>query len=51
MLLANDGETVPYDYLIVAAGASHSYFGHDEWEPYAPGLKSLDDALDIRSRI
>ncbi|HEU5433196.1 MAG TPA: NAD(P)/FAD-dependent oxidoreductase [Thermomicrobiales bacterium] len=45
------GEVVPYDYLIVAAGASHSYFGHDEWEPFAPGLKSLDDALDIRSRI
>lgn len=36
-----------YDYLIVAAGARHSYFGHDEWEQAAPGLKSLDDALEI----
>jgi NADH:ubiquinone reductase (H+-translocating) len=45
-----DGE-VPYDYLIVATGASHSYFGHDEWERYAPGLKSLQDALEIRRRI
>ncbi|MCC6315314.1 MAG: NAD(P)/FAD-dependent oxidoreductase [Thermomicrobiales bacterium] len=42
---------IPFDYLIVAAGASHSYFGNDQWEPYAPGLKSIEDALDIRSRI
>jgi NADH dehydrogenase len=42
---------VPYDYLIVAAGATHSYFGHDEWEPLAPGLKSIEDALEIRRRI
>ncbi len=42
---------VPYDYLIIAAGASHSYFGHDEWEPFAPGLKSLQDALEIRRRV
>ncbi|HLH26261.1 MAG TPA: FAD-dependent oxidoreductase [Chloroflexota bacterium] len=40
-----------YDYLILAAGARHSYFGHDEWAPLAPGLKSLDDALEIRRRI
>ena len=40
-----------YDYLIVATGATHSYFGHDEWEPHAPGLKSLQDALEIRRRI
>jgi NADH dehydrogenase len=40
-----------YDYLILAAGASHAYFGHDEWAPLAPGLKSLEDALDIRRRI
>lgn len=45
-----DGE-VSYDSLIVATGATHSYFGHDEWEPLAPGLKSLQDALDIRRRI
>ncbi len=42
---------IPYDYLIVAAGASHAYFGHDEWEPFAPGLKSIDDALEIRRRV
>ena len=43
--------TLPYDYLILATGARHSYFGHDEWAPLAPGLKSLDDALEIRRRI
>lgn len=42
---------VPFDYLIVAAGARHSYFGHAEWEKFAPGLKSLDDALEIRRRM
>ena len=42
---------VPYDYLIVAAGASHAYFGHDEWEPLAPGLKTLEDAVEIRRRV
>ena len=42
---------VPYDYLIVAAGASHAYFGHDDWEPYAPGLKTVEDALEIRRRV
>jgi len=42
---------IPYDYLIVAAGAAHSYFGHDEWEPYAPGLKTIEDALEIRRRV
>jgi NADH:ubiquinone reductase (H+-translocating) len=41
----------PYDYLIVAAGASHAYFGHDEWEPFAPGLKTIEDALEIRRRV
>jgi NADH dehydrogenase len=40
-----------YDYLVVAAGASHAYFGHDEWEPLAPGLKTVEDALDIRRRV
>lgn len=40
-----------YDYLIVAAGARHAYFGHDEWEPYAPGLKTIEDALEIRRRM
>jgi NADH dehydrogenase len=42
---------IPYDYLIVAAGAGHSYFGHDDWEPYAPGLKTIEDALEIRRRV
>ncbi|WP_337176451.1 NAD(P)/FAD-dependent oxidoreductase [Paludisphaera sp.] len=45
-----DGE-VPYDYLIVAAGATHSYFGNPEWEEFAPGLKSIEDALEIRRRM
>ena len=40
-----------YDYLILAAGASHAYFGHEEWEPFAPGLKTLEDAIEIRRRI
>jgi NADH:ubiquinone reductase (H+-translocating) len=42
---------IPYDYLIVAAGSSHAYFGHDEWEPFAPGLKTIEDALEIRRRV
>lgn len=42
---------ISYDYLIVAAGARHSYFGHDEWAPLAPGLKTIEDALEIRRRI
>jgi NADH dehydrogenase len=46
-----DGATTGYDYLVVATGARHSYFGHDEWEPLAPGLKSLEDALEIRRRV
>ena len=46
-----DGDVQSFDYLIVATGARHSYFGHDEWEPLAPGLKSLEDALEIRRRM
>ncbi len=46
-----DGSTVEYDYLIVAAGARHSYFGHDDWETSAPGLKTLEDAVEIRRRV
>ncbi len=45
-----DGE-IDYDFLVVAAGARHSYFGHDKWEKFAPGLKNLDDALEIRRRM
>ncbi len=44
------GFELPYDYLVVAAGASHAYFGHDEWEALAPGLKTIEDALEIRRR-
>ena len=46
-----DAGEIAYDYLIVAAGASHAYFGHDEWEPFAPGLKTIEDALEIRRRV
>ena len=46
-----DGVSYPYDFLIVATGSTHAYFGHDEWAQYAPGLKTLDDALRIRARI
>lgn len=45
------GKTYEYDYLIVATGTRHSYFGNSEWEKHAPGLKTLNDALDIRERI
>ena len=49
-VVLQDGE-ISYDYLILAAGACHSYFGHPEWEAYAPGLKGVEDALEIRRRI
>jgi NADH dehydrogenase len=49
-LVLADGE-LSYDYLILAAGACHAYFGHDDWEDAAPGLKSLEDALEMRRRI
>jgi NADH dehydrogenase len=47
----SDGGCLGYDYLVVATGAHHSYFGHEEWEPLAPGLKNLEDALEIRRRV
>jgi len=50
-MTGNGEQSLHYDYLILAAGARHSYFGHDEWEECAPGLKSLEDALEIRRRI
>jgi NADH dehydrogenase len=50
-LVLDDGARIPYDHLIVAAGATHSYFGRDEWALHAPGLKTLADAFDIHSRI
>jgi NADH dehydrogenase len=46
----DDGRELAYDFLIVAAGARHSYFGHDEWEALAPGLKSIEDAVELRRR-
>jgi NADH:ubiquinone reductase (H+-translocating) len=46
-----DGASIPYDHLVVATGATHSYFGHPEWERDAPGLKTIDDALEIRRRV
>jgi NADH:quinone reductase (non-electrogenic) len=50
-VLLEDGDALPYDTLILATGARHAYFGHDEWEPYAPGLKTLEDATTLRRRI
>ena len=51
VVLLDDSEEIGYDYLIVATGATHSYFGHPEWERNAPGLKTLEDAFEIRRRI
>jgi NADH dehydrogenase len=50
-VILDDGSDLEYDYLIVAAGARHSYFGHPEWENLAPGLKTLEDAVEMRRRI
>ena len=50
-LRMDDGSDVDFDYLIVAAGARHAYFGHDDWETSAPGLKTLEDAVEIRRRV
>jgi NADH dehydrogenase len=50
-VLLDDGGALPYDTLILATGARHAYFGHDEWEPFAPGLKTLEDATTLRRRI
>jgi NADH:ubiquinone reductase (H+-translocating) len=46
-----DGSSIAYDHLIVATGSTHSYFGHEDWAPFAPGLKTLADALEIRRRV
>ena len=45
------GSRLPYDYLVLATGATHSYFGNDQWEPFAPGLKTIEDATEIRRRV
>jgi len=50
-LVQAGGRRVPFDYLVVATGARHGYFGHPEWEAFAPGLKTLEDALEIRRRL
>jgi NADH dehydrogenase len=50
-LTLDGGERLPFDYLIVAPGATHSYFGHEDWAVHAPGLKTLDDALALRRRM
>ena len=50
-VVLDGGERLSYDHLIVAAGATHSYFGHDEWQRHAPGLKTLADAFEIRARV
>src|SRR5579859_1071142 len=50
-VLLEDGGSIPYDTLVLATGARHAYFGHDEWEPFAPGLKTLEDATTLRRRI
>jgi len=50
-IVKTDGQDVPYDYLVLATGATHSYFGKDQWAPLAPGLKRIEDALLIRHRL
>lgn len=50
-VLLDDGDALAYDTLVLATGARHAYFGHDEWEPFAPGLKTLEDATTLRRRI
>jgi NADH:ubiquinone reductase (H+-translocating) len=50
-VLLDEGGALPYDTLILATGVRHAYFGHDEWEPFAPGLKTLEDATTLRRRI
>jgi NADH:ubiquinone reductase (H+-translocating) len=50
-VLLDDDDSLPYDTLVLATGARHAYFGHDEWEPFAPGLKTLEDATTLRRRI
>ena len=50
-IMLQDGAVVSFDTLVLATGARHAYFGHDEWEPFAPGLKTLEDATSIRRRV
>ena len=50
-VVIDDGDPIAYDYLVMATGAAHAYFGHPEWATHAPGLKTLDDALEMRRRV
>src|SRR3954470_22406472 len=50
-IFLGEGMSFSWDYLIIACGARHSYFGHPEWEPFAPGLKTIEDATEIRRRM
>ncbi len=49
--LATDAGSIEYDYLVLACGSRHAYFGHEEWEPFAPGLKTIEQATEIRRRV
>jgi NADH:ubiquinone reductase (H+-translocating) len=51
LVVLGSGAKLEYDYLILGTGATHSYFGHDDWEPNAPGLKAVEDAIEIRRRV
>jgi NADH dehydrogenase len=51
IFLSGSDQKVAYDYLVIATGARHAYFGHEEWEPFAPGLKDIEDATEIRRRV
>ncbi|MEO8649003.1 MAG: FAD-dependent oxidoreductase, partial [Acidobacteriota bacterium] len=50
-VVLENGDEIPFEYLIIAAGARHSYFGNDDWEAAAPGLKTLEDAVEMRRRV
>src|SRR5690348_3762785 len=50
-VITEPGHAYPFDYLVLASGATHSYFGHEEWATFAPGLKRIGDAIEIRRRI
>lgn len=50
-IVLDDGDTLDFDFLLLASGATHAYFGNDQWAQYAPGLKTLDDALDLRRKL
>jgi NADH dehydrogenase len=51
LISLGSGARLPFDYLVLATGATHSYFGHEDWAPFAPGLKSIEDATEIRRRV